>query len=141
MTREPAIINLLRDACQKGREDLEPWQCDPFLFDEAADEIKRLTAENADLRRWKALDKPLTAAMAIVVTDMQQLRAEVERLRQLPPYPITTLSQEVEKLRAEIERLRAALADTSHARTCSTLMQGMAYGPCDCGRAALEPKP
>lgn len=48
---------------------------------EARAEIERLTAENADLRRWKALDKPLTAAMAVVVTDMQRLRAEIERLK------------------------------------------------------------
>ena len=44
-------------------------------------EIERLKAENEDLRRWKAMDKPLTAAMGVVAADLQQLRAEIERLR------------------------------------------------------------
>lgn len=44
-------------------------------------EIKRLQQENADLRRWKALDKPITAAMNVVNNDVQSLRAEIKRLR------------------------------------------------------------
>jgi hypothetical protein len=48
---------------------------------EAADEIERLTQQNADLRRWRALDKPITAAMKIVSNEMRELRTENERLR------------------------------------------------------------
>jgi hypothetical protein len=40
-------------------------------------EMRELRAENADLRRWKALDKPLTAAMAVVNNDMQRLRTQL----------------------------------------------------------------
>lgn len=40
-----------------------------------------LEAENADLRRWKAMEKPLTAAMKVVASDVQKLRGEVKRLR------------------------------------------------------------
>jgi hypothetical protein len=38
-------------------------------------EIERLRAENEELRRWKAMDKPLTAAMAVVQSDVEKLRA------------------------------------------------------------------
>jgi cell division protein FtsB len=44
-------------------------------------EIERLKKENEDLRRWKAMDKPLTAAMGVVVADIQQLRAQNDKLR------------------------------------------------------------
>jgi hypothetical protein len=40
-------------------------------------EIERLRAENEDLRCWKAMDKPLTAAMAVVNSDVQRLRAQL----------------------------------------------------------------
>jgi hypothetical protein len=40
----------LREACQKGREDIEPWQCNPFLFDEAADRIDRMEAALKSIR-------------------------------------------------------------------------------------------
>jgi Tfp pilus assembly protein PilN len=46
-------------------------------------EIERLKAENADLRRWKAMDKPLTAAMKVVSNDMQRLRASLDKEEQL----------------------------------------------------------
>jgi len=57
---------------------------DPFQFlilrdNELAElraEIERLKAENADLRRWKAMDKPITAAMSVVSNDMQRLKAQ-----------------------------------------------------------------
>jgi len=39
-------------------------------------EIEQLKAENADLRRWKAMDKPLTAALKVVSNDMQRLKAQ-----------------------------------------------------------------
>ena len=55
------IVDRLR-AMGERNEGL-PWSA----CHEAADEIDRLRAENADLRRWKALDKPLTAAMAIAI--------------------------------------------------------------------------
>jgi hypothetical protein len=44
-------------------------------------EIERLRRENEDLRRWKAMDKPFTAAMGVVVADIQQLRAERDAAR------------------------------------------------------------
>jgi hypothetical protein len=47
---------------------------------EAKEEIERLQAHNADLRRWRALDKPLTAAMSIANSYNAPLRAEIERL-------------------------------------------------------------
>jgi len=46
-----------------------------------AAEIDRLRAENENLRRWKALDKHITAAMAIVQSDTQKLRADNARLQ------------------------------------------------------------
>lgn len=46
----------------------------------AADEIERLRAENANLRRWKALDKPITAAMEIANSHMARMRALAERV-------------------------------------------------------------
>jgi plasmid replication initiation protein len=39
------------------------------VSDQLADRIR-------DLRRWKAMDKPLTAAMAVVSNDMQGLKAQ-----------------------------------------------------------------
>jgi hypothetical protein len=45
-------------------------------YNEAADEIERLRVENENLRRWKAMDKPITAAMAVVSNDMQRLKAQ-----------------------------------------------------------------
>lgn len=48
---------------------------------ELREDVERLRQENADLRRWKALDKPLTAAMAIANSHLVPLRAEIERLR------------------------------------------------------------
>jgi len=93
----------------------------------ALDEIERLTQQNTDLRRWQALEKPLTAAMSIVVTDMQELRAEIERL--------TALAQSNDditwELTGENERLRAALR--FYAEDCAET--GLI------ARRALEPKP
>jgi hypothetical protein len=37
---------------------------------------KRLRSENEKLRRWKAMDKPITAAMAVVSNDVQRLKAQ-----------------------------------------------------------------
>jgi hypothetical protein len=39
------IIQTLRQAAQDGREIIEPWQMDPNLYDEAANEIERCHAE------------------------------------------------------------------------------------------------
>ena len=75
-------------------------------------EIDRLEAANADLRRWKAMDKPLTAAMGVVAADTQQLRAEVERLRAMltaKTLGYELLASTLEKRDIEIEQLRAAL--------------------------------
>lgn len=41
-------------------------------------EIARLRAENHDLRRWRALNKPLTAALSIANSHLARLRAERE---------------------------------------------------------------
>lgn len=38
------LAERLRQACQEGREILGHWHMDPFLYDEAADEIERLLA-------------------------------------------------------------------------------------------------
>lgn len=40
--RNPDIVQALRDAAQEGREIIEPWQMDPNLYDDAANEIQRL---------------------------------------------------------------------------------------------------
>lgn len=40
------------------------------------DEIERLRAENEKLQHWKALDKPLTAAMEIANSHVASMRAE-----------------------------------------------------------------
>ncbi len=71
---------LFEDEAEIERLELEiaAWRQSSDL---KAAEIKRLRAENEDLRRWKAMDKPLTAAMAVVNNDVVALRAEVERLR------------------------------------------------------------
>jgi hypothetical protein len=45
------IVWRLRDACQKGREIIEPWQVNPFLFDDAADEIERLRERIKDAEK------------------------------------------------------------------------------------------
>jgi hypothetical protein len=47
---------------------------------QAEPEVERLRAENEELRRWKAMDKPLTAAMAVIQSDMEKLRAEKKEL-------------------------------------------------------------
>lgn len=36
------LVERLRQAAQEGREIIEPWQFDPHLYDEAADEIEWL---------------------------------------------------------------------------------------------------
>jgi chromosome segregation ATPase len=41
--------------------------------------VAELEVQNADLRRWKALDKPLTAAMAIANISTQEHRARAEQ--------------------------------------------------------------
>jgi hypothetical protein len=61
-------------------DDPNLWVVDKDRLDAVA-EIERLRAENVDLRRWKALDKPLTAAMAIVNTDIERLRAALTTIR------------------------------------------------------------
>lgn len=38
------LVERLRQIAQEGREIIEPWQLDPHLYDEAADEIERLRA-------------------------------------------------------------------------------------------------
>lgn len=38
------LVERLRQIAQEGREIIEPWQLDPYLYDEAADEIERLRA-------------------------------------------------------------------------------------------------
>jgi hypothetical protein len=88
----------------------------------------------AEIEQWRSRFEKLQAVAF-------SRAAEIERLRGIEQFVAEAARHERDGLRAEIARLRAALADTSHARTCATLMQGMAYGPCDCGRAALEPKP
>jgi hypothetical protein len=57
-----------KDGREQGRRD-------------CAAEIARLRAENENLRRWKALDKPLTAAMEIANLAIDQRRAENDCLR------------------------------------------------------------
>jgi BMFP domain-containing protein YqiC len=48
--------------------------------DEFKARIEQLEAENANLRRWKALDKPLTAAMSIAKSHLIPLHACIEQL-------------------------------------------------------------
>lgn len=38
------LVEQLRAACLEGREIIEPWDHNPFLFEDAADEITRLRA-------------------------------------------------------------------------------------------------
>lgn len=45
----------------------------------AVDEIMRLRAENENLRRWKALDKPITAAMAIANSHLAGQRETLQK--------------------------------------------------------------
>jgi hypothetical protein len=73
-------------------------------------EVERLTAQNANLRRWQALGKPLTAAMSIVVDDMQELRADNERLRAaLKPLAEWAIDVTAKPTLADCDRARRAL--------------------------------
>lgn len=69
------------------------------LCRKAESDVARLEAENANLRRWKALDKPLTAAMAIANGTTAKLRADAARLR-----------AELERKDAEIARNKARIS-------------------------------
>jgi uncharacterized small protein (DUF1192 family) len=60
---------------------------------EAADEIDRLEAENADIRRWRALDKPLTAAMAIANSEIERLQASLDACADYGDKQVTEIGQ------------------------------------------------
>jgi hypothetical protein len=49
------IIAKLRISAQDGREIIEPWQMDPNLYDEAADEIERLRKMAIDMQEIKLI--------------------------------------------------------------------------------------
>jgi hypothetical protein len=66
------------------------------MLDAKQAEIDRLRTENENLQRWKALNKPLTAAMVIATNKIERLQAYFDEA-------VATL----EKKNAEIERLRA----------------------------------
>lgn len=100
----PEAANLLANATDEDRALY--WQ---GRYDEAADEIERLSGELRTLQTWRNAD----------VETFQAQRDEVERLRralQGPDYEppqylpavarIVDLEAEVERLRAEVERLR-----------------------------------
>jgi len=63
----------MRREIERLRDDAARWQ-------KAAEGVVN---EIEQLRQWKALDKPITASMAIVKSDMDKLRAENERLQEL----------------------------------------------------------
>jgi hypothetical protein len=79
-TVTPATTELLDELL-----DMEALLADSTVIkwqlDKAHAEIARLCAENENLRRWKALDKPLTAAMEIANLAIDQRRAENDCLR------------------------------------------------------------
>lgn len=104
------------------------------LRDHNAAEVVRLRQRVEELQRWKALDKPLAAALSIAASHVREdkdgLRAEVERLRKalerrprqlvldemladanlgrsLPWDKTQELIAEITRLRAEVERLRS----------------------------------
>lgn len=89
-----------RTACDEARLDLAA----------AEREIERLRAENENLRRWKALDKPLTAAMAIANGTNTKLRAKVDRLSAALINLIADLERNDLAWRASVADARAALA-------------------------------
>jgi len=66
------LIERLRQACQEGRELIEPWDHDPYLYGEAADEIERLRA---------ALDEACQIALGTDLT-----RQAAERIKELHSY-------------------------------------------------------
>jgi hypothetical protein len=76
-------------------------------------EVKRLRKENEDLRRWKALDKPLTAAMYIANTEIQHLRAE--KIEAVEEWAKVQAERELE-LHAEIKALRDLIANSPEGR-------------------------
>lgn len=90
------LLTRLETACQKGREDIEPWQCDPFLFGEAAAEIKRLTADMAGdqqrLFHYEAENEQLRTILRAArkhVDPVEQYRladAIAAALERKPPY-------------------------------------------------------
>lgn len=91
------IIERLEAACQKGREDIEPWQCDPFLFGEAAAEIKRLKADMAgDQQR-----------LFYCEADNARLRDELSYC----PRDMQVADGMIRDLRADNARLRAAIKE------------------------------
>jgi hypothetical protein len=80
---DPADIVEAEEAMEKGADEIRRLRKLAQTVmgltegrDQLEAEIERLRAENADLRRWKALDKPLTAAMAIAQAEIERLRAE-----------------------------------------------------------------
>jgi chromosome segregation ATPase len=62
---------------EKWEKEAEYATC---LIDTLKTRIEQLEAENADLRRWKALDKPITAAMSIANSHLAPLHARIEQL-------------------------------------------------------------
>jgi hypothetical protein len=87
-------------------------------------EIERLRADLADLRRWKALNKPLTAAMAIANSHLAPMHVEIERLQaaldeiiEIAHYPDATIARRArglpttdreDRLLKDYRKLRAA---------------------------------
>lgn len=59
--------------------ELEDWI--KATSTEAAAAFRRVLAENSSLRRWKALNKPVSAAMEIANSHLAPLQAEIGRLR------------------------------------------------------------
>lgn len=80
LDQEKALVEIER---LKAENDVlhktDKWRYETVLQLKA--EIERLRQQNCELRRWKSMDKPITAAMAVVNGDVQALRAEIERLR------------------------------------------------------------
>jgi hypothetical protein len=110
------------DILERLQTPLDPDDPDLWAIDrnrlEAANEIKRLRTQNDELRRWKALDKPLAAAMSVVSADMQRLRAKnAELLAALKPFAAADKTSLIDTLghisREDIERARTAIAATT----------------------------
>jgi hypothetical protein len=93
-----------KDGREQGRRD-------------CAAEIARLRAENENLRRWKALDKPLTAAMEIANLAIDQRRAENDCLR-------AQRDQLLAALKTLVESDNPILEDWANARAAIAAVEG-----------------